>query len=250
MHWALSSTTASSTRRASPLRDWSEGEWNAPPPLPSGLAKHALSEMVHCFHQLSLLDNLQLNDDTSTNSHEPHARSHNTREPSPLDLLPIDPTRSDFDSALSLPISHAELKALLSKVTGQIVFYLSCSNWPVVLGRIRARLGALAVTGEDIIDMAEAKVSESVAGSGGRLADLMKGWSSPCTLLQMSTHFLAFRRTCSNSLESQAACTRIHIAITPQIDLELHTIAPQSICPPNRHERLPYTVLTIPVRRW
>ncbi|KAK0555397.1 Ras GTPase activating protein ira2 [Tilletia horrida] len=74
---------------------------------------------------------------------------------------------SAYDNAHSLSIS-------LYRHASQIVFYLSTSNWPVILARLRNRLGYLSATAEDNPSTADLRILECSNLQRGKLSAVIQ----------------------------------------------------------------------------
>ncbi|TFY83118.1 hypothetical protein EWM64_g893 [Hericium alpestre] len=74
--------------------------------------------------------------------------------------------------------SHFSLNALILKFAGRIIYHLSASNWPVVLGRLRNKIHQLASSSDDNLDIVDLNLMKHSALDRGRLVQILQELSS------------------------------------------------------------------------
>ncbi|CAK9779949.1 putative ras GTPase activator [Cutaneotrichosporon oleaginosum] len=89
--------------------------------------------------------------------------------------------------------SHASAIKQMTKRTARVIFYLSASNWPLVLSRIKARVAHLTTTLEENPELFELRFLEWANVDATRLAQALQ---------EISTPFLHVKRPAQTALAS------------------------------------------------
>lgn len=89
--------------------------------------------------------------------------------------------------------SHASAITQMTKRTARVIFYLSASNWPLVLSRIKARVAHLTTTLEENPELFELRFLEWANVDATRLAQALQ---------EISTPFLHVKRPAQTALAS------------------------------------------------
>ncbi|KAL7420982.1 Ras GTPase activating protein ira2 [Cryptotrichosporon argae] len=185
--WHAHATMPSSSLATSDLpRPWSD-----PAPLDEGLARYLLSVLLVYVRMVSRDDPMVSG--TASPAPSKHSasgsswgrqlapssgsyslgtrfiQSHSTESTQPPHAKPI---------ALSAETQTAAISQV-AKYTSRLIFYLSASNWNLVLSRIRSRIAYLTTTIEEVPDLVELRLLEWANVDRIRLGQVMQEISSP-----------------------------------------------------------------------
>lgn len=209
--WRLNSSAATPTASDLPTC------WPDPPPLDDHLARHLLGVLVIYMRMVSD-DSAQLSGalsqiprdgkSPSSASVASWAQEHpastgyslgpkfiqehsypSASASGSITALASEDTRLIGPAASSIPMAIKEL----TKCTSRIVFFLSASNWPLVLSRIKARVAHLTTTLEDNPELVELRLLEWANVDSSRLAQALQ---------EISTPFLHVKRPAQTALAS------------------------------------------------
>lgn len=192
--------------------------WPDPPPLDDHLARHLLGVLVIYIRMLSQESTLTSPSGTSVS--QVSGKSPSTTSVSAWGAQINTPGASSFSLGAnfiqghSYPSSttprppgipeHARLLApnasshvsaikQMTKRTARVIFYLSASNWPLVLSRIKARVAHLTTTLEENPELFELRFLEWANVDATRLAQALQ---------EISTPFLHVKRPAQTALAS------------------------------------------------
>lgn len=91
------------------------------------------------------------------------------KAPPPVSETLLAPTASTTATAI----------AQVTRYTARIIFFLSASNWPLVLSRIKARVAHLTTTLEENPELIELRLLEWSNVDFSRLAQVLQDWQQP-----------------------------------------------------------------------
>lgn len=211
--WKLSANQAAHLPSDLPLC------WPDPPPLEDNLARQLLSVLVIYIRLLSQESTLSLSANTtptpskdgkspSSVSVSSWSQQVSTPGSSSFSLGSTFIQQHSYPSAQSPPPppvpEHAKLLApiassqptavkQLTKRVGRVIFYLSASNWPLVLSRIKGRIAHLTTTLEETPELFELRFLEWANVNTSRLNQALQ---------EISTPFLHVKRPAQTALAS------------------------------------------------
>ncbi|WOO81456.1 Neurofibromin [Vanrija pseudolonga] len=175
--------------------------WPDPAPLDDNLARHLLGILVSYTRLISQDNSGQLGIPVPLSSKDGKSASSSTvnswnrqvspsstafslgaqfiqqhsypaasgKAPPPVSESLLAPTASTTATAI----------AQVTRYTARIIFFLSASNWPLVLSRIKARVAHLTTTLEENPELIELRLLEWSNVDFSRLAQVLQDWQQP-----------------------------------------------------------------------
>lgn len=200
-YWQQQSAATSSTLVDLPML------WPDPPPLDDAIARQILSSVMTYARLVSSESNLYggtvspapskdgrgqassivswghgAGSKASTSTFTPQFFKSHSR---PSKQAAREPQEGWSPALCTRLTSTVDCVSEMTRLIAQIIFYLSASNWPLILGRIKGRLSHLTTTIEDTPDLIELRLLEWSSMNRQRLGQ---------TLQEASNTFLHIKR--------------------------------------------------------
>lgn len=170
-----------------------------PPPLDDNLAKYIIAIMSRFMHQMSATE-----DGTNGNANSM--------------------TRTEYNAAITTG-SSSDIMVDIYKAASRVVFYVSASNWPMMFGKIKARILYLSATMDENPEAADMRLLECSALNAKRLSMVMTGkCNSHCIVLLSFPNLVntpLLRRAVLDIYASEKVCPIIRCGASSSCHLEL-----------------------------